>query len=372
MQDTPQSDLPGVTPLARRHLLETLLKRVSRAFYLSMRVLPKPVREPVSLAYFLARAADTIADTTALAPSKRLEYLRVLRQQLEGPVLASSLWEIGEAVVEEEVRPDERALLLSLVPAFSILLSLDREDRQAVVRIVSTLTAGMEMDLQAFPPEDSGGVGALDSPEDLDRYTWFVAGCVGRFWTEVIARHTPELATWDVEHMSDVGERLGKALQLVNVLRDLRGDVRMGRCYLPADELRSCGLAPRDLLDPSSWQAVRPVVARWTRVALDHFEAGEQYLLAIPSTCLRLRLAVLWPIIIGLATLARVARAPLGSEGARPARVPRKWVYQTLALSVPASFSDRWVRGWIASWRQAVLDALGDDVAGPSHGRGDV
>ena len=45
-----------------------LLKRVSRAFYLSIRVLPEPVRRPVGLAYLLARAADTIADTAAVPP----------------------------------------------------------------------------------------------------------------------------------------------------------------------------------------------------------------------------------------------------------------------------------------------------------------
>ena len=48
-------------------LLTGLLPQVSRSFYLTIRVLPADLRRPVGLAYLLARAADTIADTRALA-----------------------------------------------------------------------------------------------------------------------------------------------------------------------------------------------------------------------------------------------------------------------------------------------------------------
>ena len=44
-------------------LLRGLLRQVSRSFYLSLAILPRPLREPIGLAYLLARAADTVADT---------------------------------------------------------------------------------------------------------------------------------------------------------------------------------------------------------------------------------------------------------------------------------------------------------------------
>ena len=47
----------------RKQLRGEVLRSVSRSFYLSLRVLPKPLRDPLSLAYLLARATDTIADT---------------------------------------------------------------------------------------------------------------------------------------------------------------------------------------------------------------------------------------------------------------------------------------------------------------------
>ena len=54
---------------------DDLLKRVSRSFYLSLSILPEEVRTQVSLAYLLARASDTVADTKAVPPLRRLEIL---------------------------------------------------------------------------------------------------------------------------------------------------------------------------------------------------------------------------------------------------------------------------------------------------------
>jgi farnesyl-diphosphate farnesyltransferase len=68
---------------SRTVLLGPLLKGVSRSFYLTLRVLPAGMRDPVGLAYLLARAADTIADTALLSPEKRLEFLLAFRAMRE-------------------------------------------------------------------------------------------------------------------------------------------------------------------------------------------------------------------------------------------------------------------------------------------------
>ena len=84
----------------------------------------------------------------------------------------------------------------------------------------------------------------LKDSVELDRYTYLVAGCVGEFWTEMMAAHTRPLATWDMARMSELGVRFGKALQLTNVLRDVSKDLRLGRCYLPQTELEAAGGRP--------------------------------------------------------------------------------------------------------------------------------
>jgi farnesyl-diphosphate farnesyltransferase len=323
-------------------LLGPVLRDVSRAFYLTLRVLPPGLREPIGLAYLLARAADTLADSEALPPQERLQHLLEFRAQVEGPSCARAVERLAAAAARGRTSRGEGALLARLPRVFRGLEELAPEDRREVRQVVVTLTRGMQMDLERFPgPEE---MRALETAADLDRYTYYVAGCVGEFWTRITAAHSPELAGWDLEGMAGLGVRFGKALQLTNILRDLPRDLRMGRCYLPARELAEAGLSPRDLLDPASAPAAGPVFWRWMEVALEHYRAAQEYVLAIPRRCLRLRLAALWPVLIGLATLGRLRRVENFLRPGPPVKVSRRWIYMMLVLSVPAALSDTLLR----------------------------
>ncbi|MCH8298428.1 MAG: squalene/phytoene synthase family protein [Chloroflexi bacterium] len=355
--------LPNVDAARRNRLLKDVLKGVSRSFYLTIRILPKDLREPVGLAYLLARAGDTIADRRLAGrragfPGQRLQRLITLRTQVAGPADLGVLQELTSQLTEGTLSPQELAMFGSLVDTFALLESLNAADQKQVRWVVTTLTQGMEMDLTSFPGEDSGELRALSSADELDRYVYLVAGCVGEFWTRVTTAHVPNLKGWDVEQMSETGVRFGKALQLTNVLRDMPRDLRRGRCYLPADELAAAGLVPEDLLDPENEGRARPVLATWIRTALGHFDAAEEYLLAVPRRSVRLRLACLWPLLLGLATLARLARSGKWLDPDSTVKVSRGWVYRMMAMSLPAVSSNSLLRFWIKSLRRQVEAAI--------------
>ncbi|MBI3829689.1 MAG: squalene/phytoene synthase family protein [Planctomycetes bacterium] len=348
----PESNgLPPVDPAGRKRLLTDLLRGVARAFYLTLRVLPARLREPVGLAYLLARAADTIADTRLLPPQERLAHLLSFHKQIEGPASADALRTIAAALTQKQSIPAERALLQSLPQAFALLDGLAEADRKRVRKVVMTLTEGMEFDLKTFPAEDAGQVAALQTPADLDRYTYFVAGCVGEFWTEITAAHTPALAHWDISRMSETGVRFGKALQYTNVLRDVPKDLRIGRCYLPAEALARAGVKPDDLMNPANGAKARAALVEGLKTALEHYAHAEAYTLAIPRRCVRLRLAVLWPILIGLATLAKLARNPAWLVPAQPSKVTRGWVYRMMFCSVFCVWSNVLLKSWMVNLR---------------------
>ena len=67
------------------------------------------------------------------------------------------------------------------------------------------------------------------------------------------------------------------------------------------------------------------------QTALGHFDAAEEYLLAVPRRSVRLRLACLWPLLLGLATLARVARGGTWLDPDTTVKVSRGWVYRMMA-----------------------------------------
>lgn len=328
-------------------LFGDLLKNVSRSFYLTIRVLPLELRQPIGLAYLLARAADTIADTAIVAPGLRLEFLLSLRSQINHQVDAAQLVRIESALMQHQSDRHERNLLQALQPALELLQELDDFDRQQVRHVVTVLTQGMEFDLTYFPQESSGRLAGLITTADLERYTYLVAGCVGDFWTLMSARHTTAFHGCNIPMLSTIGIRFGKALQYTNVLRDCAKDLRIGRCYVPLEHLLPANLKPEDLLDIANEARARPVLKSLLKLALDHYREAITYTLTIPERFGRLRLACLWPILIGLETLKRLAASDAWLDPAKPSKVPRQEVYKLMAFSLPAAGSDTIIKGWM-------------------------
>ena len=283
-------------------LLVGVLKPVSRSFYLSVAVLPRDLREPIGLGYLLARAADTVADTRLIARPERIAHLETLRRAFAGDDV--DIAPVAQACAPVQTHAAERRLLERAGDALARVGSLPSDDRHRVRAVLSTITSGMLFDLTRFPGEDAASLTALKTMEDLDHYTYLVAGCVGEFWTALHVAHSPRLHGWDPVAASARGVRFGKALQMTNVLRDITADLCQGRCYLPEQDLRALGLAPADLLDPASAPKVRPLLQRLLRLTLDHYEVAWRYTLDIPRREFRMRLACAWPLLIGLGTLA--------------------------------------------------------------------
>lgn len=324
----------------RKFLLGELLKSVSRSFYLSLRVLPAKLREPIGIAYLLARAADTIADTSLISPENRIELLLALRAQVTG----SNHQTVGDRFATDttigQTDPREHMLLTMLDQVIALLDELGEQDRNIVRGVVTTLTQGMEFDLCRFPDERSGRIATLDTLSELDQYTYLVAGCVGEFWTDLSCTHITALHHWNVTEMSQCGIRFGKALQMTNILRDCAKDLRIGRCYLPTDVLDTAGLTAKDLLIPQSATAAREPLIALMHLTLEHFRAAERYTLAIPTRCVRLRLACLWPILIGLKTLERIANSDAWLEPTSIIKITRGEVYRVVLSSLPMAGSN--------------------------------
>jgi farnesyl-diphosphate farnesyltransferase len=320
--------------------LNDILRGVSRSFYLSLRILPQSLRVPLGLAYLLARAADTIADTALLDPTERLTFLEQFRS-LFRCYDAAIPPALRAALIGPQHNPAERELLSSLEHCFALLEACDGGDQARIRRLLLTLTQGMVMDLTTFPPERDGGVVALKTRQDLDQYTYHVAGCVGEFWTEMHVAHRRSLAAWDIEVMKAWGVRFGKGLQMTNILRDLAHDLRIGRCYVPLEELTPHGLMPEQLLDAAAIVHVRPVLHALLALTLDHYRVGWAYTLAIPRREVQMRLACLWPLLIGFRTLDLVAHAENLLDPHVTVKISRPAVYRLLFSSGVLVLSNR-------------------------------
>src|SRR2546422_673407 len=190
-------------------LLTDLLRQVSRSFYLTMRVLPSAIRRQIGLAYLLARTTDTIADTQLLPLDKRLEALRWLRERISGDTGAP--FDLDE-LVGYQGSTAERSLLERIEEALDLLSRLPSDDQQHVREVLSIITSGQELDLTRFANASVDRVVSLNTDQELDDYTYRVAGCVGEFWTKICRAHIFADAAWDDAFLLDAAVRFGKGL----------------------------------------------------------------------------------------------------------------------------------------------------------------
>jgi farnesyl-diphosphate farnesyltransferase len=323
-------------------LLTSLLRDVSRSFYKTMRMLPGPVRRQISVAYLLARTTDTIADTEGVDVQSRLQALAALRERILGRDDAP--WPLTQ-LCGGQALPAERVLLERCEESLQLLRNLDEADRRLVRHVLEIIISGQELDLQRFGSATADHIVALETEEDLNDYTYRVAGCVGEFWTKICAAHLWPAVNLNGELLAR-GVRFGKGLQLVNILRDLPQDLRKGRCYVPAPSLTAAGLAPKDLLSAQNESRFRPAYEKLLAVAEGHLSAGWEYIGLLPKKQVRLRLASAWPALIGARTL-RLLRRENMLDATRRLKVSRP---EVRALIVRSVFLYPFARAWDAQF----------------------
>jgi len=293
-----------------------LLRDVSRSFYLTLQVLPSEVRPQIGMAYLLARITDTIADTRLVSVGRRRTALREMRTAIlaacdEQGAPVPDFGELAEAQTAPAGRGSaaERNLLEAAGGIVDALKSFVPGDRRYIRDLLQVITLGQESDLARFGAADAAHMEALESDNDLQEYTYAVAGCVGEFWTNICRAHLFPEADLDDTFLLTHGILFGKGLQLVNILRDLPEDLRQGRCYIPRMRLAEIGLRPESLLDPGEMNRFRPLYDGYLEQARELLAAGHAYTIALPRQQRRVRLACAWPALIGLKTVARLRNA---------------------------------------------------------------
>ncbi|HEY2343403.1 MAG TPA: phytoene/squalene synthase family protein [Chthoniobacteraceae bacterium] len=314
-----------------------LLRSVSRSFYLSIQALPKGLRAPIGLAYLLARASDTIADSAKASPEVRLAHLGAF-QKMVGENARD-----GVASLQHEIlcdNPAEQTLIARLLECLDALAALDESARAEIVALLKKITHGQSLDVQRFAQHSDGAVVALETAEQLEEYTYLVAGCVGEFWTRMGFLRLPNYSSLGPEELCGLGVNFGKGLQLVNILRDLPEDLRQGRCYLPSSDLQAAGLTPAQLL--SAPDGAKGVFQHWLRRAVQLLDEGRRYIAGVHSG--RVRIACFLPWYLGVETLDLLAGiSPL--ESTKRLKVSRSTVRRALFWAPIAAVSDIPLRG---------------------------
>lgn len=289
-----------------------VLKGVSRSFYLSLRLLPKPMRRAASLGYLLARTSDTLADTVAAPLEMRMScmdhFRRAIAEKTDAP-----RWPV--TLLNAIPDPRERHLLECVGEIFHLLGNLNEAEADLVREVLATIISGQKLDLERFANASKDHPVALKDESELDDYAWRVAGCVGAFWTKLgFLTMGDKFSNAPPDELLERGISYGKGLQLVNILRDLTQDLRDGRCYLPVG-------------DPHNHRELLGVHAHWLAKAELWVREGEDYSKSLYLR--RLRAASVLPALIAKKTLPSL-RGVTWEVLQQRIKIPRREIYHSV------------------------------------------
>jgi 15-cis-phytoene synthase len=175
---------------------------------LAFLLLPRAKRDAMSALYAFCREVDDVTDNESAPVEKRREQLAAWRADIR----RACAGETPQFTVNRELQPVIREYRL-LFPLFDELLR------------------GCEMDFD---------IKRYEHFEQLEIYCHRVASVVGLLSIEIFGYRNPACRDYAVY--------LGKALQLTNILRDVKTDAGRGRIYLPLDELKKFGVTPDEIL----------------------------------------------------------------------------------------------------------------------------
>ncbi|KAH7079291.1 Lycopene beta-cyclase [Paraphoma chrysanthemicola] len=200
------------------------LKRKSRSFYLASSTFPGPLRADLLLLYSFCRIADDLVDNAESAEEAK-EWIAKLHQYLDETYDGLKSSDLPSTAVHAQFPPNTRSALLQL-PASK----LPRQPLQDLLH-------GFEMDLEF---NDSS---PIQTESDLKLYAERVAGTVAQMCIQLIFHLYPcNMTASEQRKVVEAGNRMGIALQYVNIARDISVDARIGRVYLPLDWLKEAGL----------------------------------------------------------------------------------------------------------------------------------
>jgi 4,4'-diapophytoene synthase len=278
-----------------------LVKQLSRTFALTIPKLPSGLQEPVSVAYLLCRAVDTIEDSRLEDPTAKTSQLEAFLAALEDRTVAQDVSEHLATEISGQTTPEELILIERLPDLFAALDAFPQRQQAAVRDCLRKMASGMS----SYVERRNG----LSDMHELDHYCYVVAGVVGEMLTELFCDHCSEIDRHRKD-LRNLSSSFGQGLQMTNILKDIWDDHRRGQCWLPRDLFQAMSLDLCNLETAASSPKFRPVMLELAGTALDHLDRAVEYTMLVPRHQTGIRRFCILAIGMAYATLNRVVRVP--------------------------------------------------------------
>jgi farnesyl-diphosphate farnesyltransferase len=202
---------------------------------------------------------------------------------------------------------------------------------------------------------DGRAVDGLGTLEETKRYCYYVAGVVGEMLTGLFVDHSMGARARRAE-LEPKAAAFGRALQLTNILKDIREDLDRGSCWLPKDRMAAHGLTAATLCQNQNRERAVALLDELIQVAREDADTAFEYSLALPSDVPGLRLFCLWPLFFAVKTLAELKGNPAVFEPT-PVKISRDAVARIMMSTQERVASDAALRELYRECAAAFLPA---------------
>lgn len=276
-----------------------LLEGVSRTFALTIPQLPEKLYSAVANAYLLCRIVDTIEDEVSLSPEQKKyfcsEFINVVKTGVNSESFAVEL----APLLSDQTIPAEHTLIYVLPRVIEITHKFDPAQIEALACCVETMAEGMPiyqaMDLRS----------GLPTLADMDKYCYYVAGCVGEMLAKLFCHYSTEIAQHR-EQLLTLSVSFGQGLQMTNILKDIWDDAQRGVCWLPQDIFTETGFDLKNLTPETNDTNFRKGLEHLISIAHDHLHNALIYTQLIPAHETGIRNFCLWALGMAILTLRKI------------------------------------------------------------------
>ena len=326
---------------------DEMLLKVSRTFALNINILSGELRTAVLLAYLYLRIADTIEDDAILVTPEKERLLSLFA-----------------SVFDKKNNMDERLSMFiqALPPHFQgvdnpnydltihakrvvpLLKTLPEKYISPILEVVQKMCGGMISFIKKQNAFDSWFT--LKTIPDLDEYCFYVAGIVGQMLTKVFYARHPRLLKSSLEKMKQLDVSFGLALQITNIIKDVKEDAERQVCFIPEEIYKKYGFSePSELFEGNfPIEKKAKVLDELIEKAWKHIDDGVNYILLLPRHSLRIRLFCLWPLLMAAENLKVLKHGFAVFESEQKAKISRTKVRQILKSSTFHFYSNTWIK----------------------------
>lgn len=341
---------PSSTDIQSRFLYaDKMLLLVSRTFALNINRLSGNLRKTVLLAYLYLRIADTVEDDSRLPVEEKLRLLKmfadIFRDGSDGEkstrAFVAALPEHFRSSKDPNYELCENAL--TVVP---LLWIFDADSVKPVCETVVEMCEGMSASLQSMEASLEKGWFTLETMPDLSRYCYYVAGIVGKLLTKLFAAKNPAIDGERLSKMKTLDVSFGLALQLVNIIKDVREDSERKVCFVPETICRACGFesSPAMFAPAANGKARAAVMRELVREAWKHLADAIEYTLLVPRRNPRIRLFCLWPLFMAAKNLSLMGDCSHLFDGESKVKITRADVKEIIRKTTLHFYSNSWIR----------------------------